>query len=144
MFGNDRQGYRQFFIDCRQKQRSGAALEPLERLIVQILNQHPEYQSLLDRGDQALEQDFLPEMGQTNPFLHLGLHISLAEQLNTDRPPGIRSLYQQMRQKLGGDAHATEHLLMDCLSKTLYQAQAQGRPPDEASYLAAIQRQLLT
>lgn len=139
MFGTDRQGYRQFFIDCRKRQLSGARLEPLEQMIVQLLDRHPEYQVLLDRGDQALEQDFLPEMGQTNPFLHLGLHISLIEQLNTDRPPGIRSLYQQLCQKLGGDTHAAEHLLMERLAETLYQAQRQARVPDETAYLADVQ-----
>lgn len=143
MFGNDRQGYRQYFLNCRAKQLAGAPLEPLEQIIVQIINQHPEYQPLLDAGDKALERDFLSGLGETNPFFHMGLHISLVEQLTTDRPQGIRSLYQEASQKLGGDNHAADHLLMDCLSETLYQAQSRGHPPDEQAYLASIQAALL-
>lgn len=142
MFGNDRQGYRQYFLNCRKKQLAGAPLEPLEQLIVRVIEQHPEYHPLLDGGEKALERDFHPALGEMNPFFHLGLHISLAEQLGTDRPAGIRSLYQAVRQKLGSDAHATDHLFMECLSDTLSQAQSQGRPPDEDSYLAAVRSRM--
>lgn len=113
-------------------------MEPLEQLIVQLIERHPEYQGLFDAGDKALEREFLPELGQTNPFLHLGLHISLVEQLNTDRPPGIRGLYQETCQKLGGDTHAAEHLFMEYLNEAMLQAQRSGRAPDEAAYMAGL------
>lgn len=138
MYGNDRQAYRQFFLNCRAKQLAGARLEPMERIIVQIIEQHPEYHGLLDAGDKALEKEFLPELGEVNPFLHLGLHISLMEQLDTDRPSGIRALYQTTCQKLGGDSHAADHLFMDHLGEAIFQAQRSGRAPDEAAYMAGL------
>lgn len=142
MFGNDRMQMRRFFTDAWRKACAGEELIPLERLLAEIIRQHPEYQPLLEAPDSALDKDFLPDFGETNPFLHMGMHISLQEQIGTDRPLGIRQLYQQVAQRVG-DNHEAEHQMMECLGKMLWEAQRENRMPDEQAYLRCI-RNLLT
>jgi hypothetical protein len=137
MFGQDRTQLRRFFVSCWQKHQRGQPLEPLEGLVAEVIGQHPEYQPLLT--EDALDRDWTPEQGETNPFLHMGMHITLAEQLQADRPPGVRSLYQRIVQRQG-EPHAAEHRMMDCLGLVLWEAQRAGRPPDEAAFLDCLKR----
>ncbi|MCC7220312.1 MAG: DUF1841 family protein [Candidatus Contendobacter sp.] len=141
MFGNDRNSLRRYYYTVWEKANTGQALEPLERLIAGIISDHPEYQPMLVDAEAALHRDYLPEMGQTNPFLHLGMHIAIHEQLGSDRPAGILGVYQQLCRK-AGDSHEAEHQMMDCLGETLWEAQRNGREPDEQAYLARLMRKL--
>jgi hypothetical protein len=123
MFGNNREDIRRFYQSTWQKHQAGTALQGLELLVAQVIRQHPEYHKLITQ-DTALAQDFSPEDGQTNPFLHMGMHITLAEQLGSDRP----------------DIHQAEHQMMECLGLVLWEAQKQNRTPDEKNYLACLRK----
>jgi hypothetical protein len=79
--------------------------------------------------------------GGENPFLHMGLHLAVREQISIDRPPGVRDLLQLLQSRLG-DLHDAEHALMDALAEALWQAQRAGTPPDEGRYLALARRRL--
>ena len=138
MFGQDREQLRRFFATSWQRRLDGETLQPLEQLVAQIVEQHPEYHSYLD-GDEQLKRDFTPEQGETNPWLHMGMHISLGEQLGADRPSGIRNLYQQISAKIG-DTHAAEHAMMECLGLVLWEAQRGNRQPDETAYLECLKK----
>jgi hypothetical protein len=137
MFGNDRTAMRRVFTEAWRKQQEGLPLEPLEQLIAGIVRQHPEYHPLIEDPDAALARDFTPEQGHTNPFLHLGMHIGLKEQVSSDRPAGISELYRRLCSKTG-DAHEAEHQMMECLGRMLWEAQRAGTTPDETAYLACI------
>ena len=139
LFGNDRNQLRALYFESWRKHQSGEPLEPLEKQIVAVIAQHPEYQRYLDDYEDALTMDFLPEMGETNPFLHMGLHIAIHEQLSTDRPSGIIGIYQQLQLRYG-DTHAAEHQMIDCLAETLWEAQRNGKAPDEKRYLARLRK----
>jgi hypothetical protein len=139
MFSNDRQSHRRIFITAWEKARAGKPLEPVEAQIVQILRQHPEYQAFISDAEAALEQDFLPEQGESNPFLHMGLHIAILDQLSIDQPAGIRRLYQHLLEKTG-DAHEAEHRIMDCLAEAIWTLQRNQAPFDERGYLDCINR----
>jgi hypothetical protein len=144
MFANDRHSMRQFFLHCHNQRRQGAPLQPLEQLVAEVIALHPEYQPLLETGEQALEQDFPPSgQAQGNPFLHMGLHIGLGEQLLADRPAGIRHLYQRLLAQYGNDRHSAEHAMMACLEHSLWQAQQQQRLPAEGEYLDCLRQQLI-
>jgi hypothetical protein len=142
MGSEDRRTVRQFFLHCWRMQQQGGPLEPLERLVAEVINQHPEYHPLLERGEAGIEQDFPPDQGLANPFLHMGMHISLREQLLSDRPQGIRDLYHRLMAQQDRDAHRTEHFMMDCLGHSLWEGQRNQQPPDEQRYLHCL-RQLL-
>jgi hypothetical protein len=139
MFSSDRKQLRQTFFDAWRKRRAGEVMTSLEEMVSQVVAMHPEYHAQLENPDQGLEKDYLPEAGESNPFLHMAMHISLQEQISTDRPPGIRLLYQRLCQKMG-DVHQAEHQLMECLAQMLWEAQANQRMPDEQAYLDCIRR----
>ena len=137
IFGQDRHELRKMYADAWQKHVDGQPMSPLESLIAGVVAQHPEYQEVLTGGD--LDKDYTPEGGQTNPFLHMGLHLGIREQVATDRPPGIAKIYQQLAAR-DGDPHAAEHRMIDCLAETLWEAQSANRAPDEALYLERLRR----
>ena len=126
------------FIESWRKHQQKLPLQPLERLIAGVIREHPEYQQLIEAPEQALDQDFLPDAGQTNPFLHMGLHLGIREQVSTDRPAGIAGVYRSLAAKSGGDAHAAEHIMIECLAETLWEAQGSGRAPDEQKYIERL------
>lgn len=136
MFTNDRQQLRQFFFDTWRKHQNKLALIPLEEAIIQVLNQHPEYHHLFNHPDQLIDKDFSATLGEANPFLHLSLHLSLHEQLQTNRPNGITSVYQTLLKTK--TAHDAEHLMMDVLAETLWDAQKNQTMPDESTYLTSL------
>ncbi|HEY2679644.1 MAG TPA: DUF1841 family protein [Steroidobacteraceae bacterium] len=115
-------------------------LSPLEALITDVVGLHPEYQGIL--GDAQAAVAFEPSVGGAeNPFLHMGLHLAVREQLSIDRPPGIRDLQRQLQARLGS-LHDAEHALMEALGEALWQAQRGGVAPDERQYLELARKRL--
>ena len=139
MFGQDRSQLRHLFFAAWHKYLAQQPLDPLEQLIASIVQQHPEYHALLGTSEEALDKDFLPELGQSNPFMHMGMHIAIREQLSTDRPAGITAAHQQLLLRLQ-DQHETEHQIMECLGRVLWESQQNNTPPDETAYLRCVQK----
>ncbi len=137
IFGENRDELRAMYADAWQARKNNLVLSPLQAQIADVIEQHPEYQPLLE--NRQLDKDFTPEHGQSNPFLHMGLHLAIGDQVKTDRPSGIRDEYQRLL-KLSGDAHSAEHRILECLGQALWEAQRAGKPPDEQRYLEQIKR----
>ena len=136
---SDRDELRRAWLDAWRKHQAGAPVEPLEAQLIDVMLQHPEYRATLTAGDEALVADWTPETGQSNPFLHMGLHLAVREALGTDRPAGIRKIYQQLLER-GMAEHDAQHVLLESLGETLWEAQRSGRPPDGSTWLARLQR----
>jgi hypothetical protein len=141
LFGQDRNQLRTIYFQSWAKFKNKQPMEPMESLIANLISKHPEYHNFFDHTEKNKNQDFTPEMGQTNPFLHLGMHISIQEQLGTQRPPEITQLYQSLCTKLG-DAHEAEHQIMDCLGEMLWNAQRNNQQPNETTYIECIRKLL--
>jgi hypothetical protein len=139
MFGQDRDSLRRYYCTVWDKARANQPLEPLERIIAEVISAHPEYQPALADAETALGREYTPELGETNPFLHMGMHIAIHEQLGSNRPAGILEVYQQLCRRLG-DSHAAEHQMMECLGETLWEAQRYRAEPDERIYLDRLWR----
>ena len=137
----DRSGLRRHYLEAWRKAREHRPLEPLEHQLVAVIGQHPEYQPLVESGPAALERDYAPESGMPNPFLHLGLHLAIREQVATDRPAGIAAVHRELSRRLG-DVHEAEHRMLERLGEALWLSQRSGRPPDEAAYLESLRRLL--
>lgn len=136
MFGNDRDSMRRFYLQCWQKFQQKQPLNALEQQVVHVVSEHPEYHALLQLNETAIQRDYLPDTGETNPFLHMGLHLGIREQVATNRPAGIVELYQQLMIKYG--THEAEHRMMDCLAESIWLAQRNNTMPDELAYLECL------
>jgi len=138
-FSEDRNSLRRMYLQAWQRYRDGLPMEPLQAQIADVVAQHPEYHPLLESGDLVLDQDWRPEQGIGNPFLHMGMHLAIREQLATDRPAGIVAVHNTLL-AMSGDVHEVEHRMAECLGETLWQSQRSGLPPDENAYLEALRR----
>ena len=137
MFNPSRDQARQFFIDAWDKSQTGNVLSPLEAIAANLVGMHPEYHAVLESGEAAIARDWTPEMGESNPFLHLSLHMAIEEQLSIDQPPGIRGAFEFQCLRLQ-DRHAALHVVLDSLAETIWRSQREGTPLDGAGYVAAV------
>ena len=135
-YGDSVQDTRQLFYSSWQKYQLKQVLLPLEKQIVDVIMIHPEYQAMLQRSTTGNDVAYFPELGQTNPFLHMGFHLAIRDQVATDRPLGITAIYHKLMHKVK-DQSAVEHLLMEHFAECLWQAQRNHSLPDEAVYLLA-------
>jgi hypothetical protein len=138
---HSREQLRRSYVEAWSRHLEGAPLTPLQALIADVIGAHPEYQLLMRNAETANAHEPAADGDTHNPFLHMGLHIAVREQVSIDRPPGVRALHGQLQARYG-DVHAAEHVLMEALGETLWQAQHAGGVPDESRYLELARRRL--
>ena len=139
LFNPSREEVRRFFCDTWQKKQANSILTPLEMLAGQWMEQHPEYHAVLGDSEAALSQDYTPERGETNPFLHLSMHLSISEQISIDQPPGIRHIANVLAQRLDSE-HEAQHRIMECLGQVLWESQRDGGQLSPEKYLLALKQ----
>jgi hypothetical protein len=137
MFAPSRDQVRQFFFETWRKYRTGEALQGIESIALEVILLHPEYHAVLGDPERYLEQEYFPEMGETNPFLHLSMHLSLEEQVSIDQPIGVRAALLRLSQSLGS-RHDACHAAIECLAEMIWRAQRDGTAPDAVAYLACL------
>ncbi len=137
IFPQDRDELRQMYADAWRKFCSDEILSPLEAQIAGVVDEHPEYHQVI--VDEKREASYAPDGDQTNPFLHMGLHLALREQVSTDRPTGIAAIQNNLLKKYG-DRHAAEHRMLEALAETLWEAQSRNSAPDEVKYLDRLRK----
>ena len=133
MFSQDRKKQRQYLADSWQKYINNIPLQPLEKQLVSIIEIHPEYHDLIDN----IDNEYFPEQGEINPFLHINLHLALRDQLSTNQPKGIKEVHQKLI-KQHNDPHVVEHLMMECIAEMIYLSQKNNTAMDQESYLNCI------
>jgi len=116
-------------------------MDPMQEVVATIVELHPEYHDLLE-NEEIVDKDFSAETGESNPFLHMSMHIALHEQISTNRPEGINDCYQKLCIQFGGP-HDAEHAMMECLGEALWHAQRNQTMPDETAYLECIKKLLV-
>jgi hypothetical protein len=92
---------RRFFCEVWRKHGAGLPLDAMESQAAPWVADHPEYAGDLADLDAALAAVYTVEDGRTNPFLHLSMHLSIAEQVSIDQPSGIRQAVQLLANRLG-------------------------------------------
>lgn len=139
MFSPSQADVRRFFCSVYAKAQKGQALEAIEIIASQWIDEHSEYHADLADADAALGKAYDVEGGKSNPFLHLSMHLSISEQCSIDQPRGIRQaveLLSRRRQSL----HDAHHEVMECLGRMMWESQRSGRPPDGAAYIDCVQQ----
>ena len=134
--GMSRDQLREMYRAAWRKFRAEQTLSPLEKQIVAVISEHPEYRVIIESAAADLA-NYSPRSGQLNPWLHMGLHLAIREQVATDRPKGIAEIHRRLAAKLG-DAHAAEHAMLEPLGQALWEAQRANRMPDEQAYLERL------
>lgn len=131
------------YAEAWAKHLARSPLTVLEAQIADVISVHPEYQPVVADAGSALEFEPNTAGSTDNPFLHMGLHLAVREQVSIDRPPGIRDLLREMQSRFG-ERHRAEHMLMEALGEELWTAQREGREPDEQRYLKLARDRLTT
>ncbi|MBC7860995.1 MAG: DUF1841 family protein [Burkholderiaceae bacterium] len=139
MFTPSSDDVRRFFCEVYRKHGAKEILSPLEAIALDWIVQHPEYEDALRDVETALTRDYSVEGGQANPFLHLSMHLSIAEQISIDQPVGIRAACHSLTQRLDSE-HAAHHQIMECLGQMIWNSQRSGLPPDGAAYVECVRR----
>ena len=139
MFNPSRNQAREFLFETWRKHRAAEVLTPLEALTLEVILRHPEYHAVLEDRERYLDRDWKPEGGETNPFMHLQMHLAIEEQLSIDQPPGIRDAVQALARRHDSE-HDAQHDVMECLAETLWQAQRHGAGFDNGRYLDCVKR----
>jgi hypothetical protein len=139
IFNPTREEVRRFFCDTWKKKTGDHILTPMETIASDWMVEHPEYHALLADPEGAVAQDYTPERGETNPFLHLSMHLSISEQISIDQPPGIKAISEKLAKKLGSE-HEAQHAIMECLGQVMWEAQREGRALSPEKYLEALQK----
>lgn len=139
MFADDRDSLRRMYAEAWHRHSRALPMEPIHAQIADVVAIHPEYQGLIEAPDHVVRQEWSPDEGQTNPFLHMGMHLAIRDQVATDRPAGITRVHARLLRR-SGDRHAVEHLMMECLGTVLWEAQRRSGGPDEAAYLECLRR----
>jgi Domain of unknown function (DUF1841) len=134
MFQPTRDQARDTFFEAWRKYRSGQPVSGIEALALEVILLHPEYHAALEHPERTRDKDYVDE---SNPFLHMSLHVALEEQLSINQPPGIAQRFQSLVAKFH-DRHAALHQALECLAETVWRAQRDGAPPDARAYLECL------
>ena len=145
MFNPTREQARDFLFETWRKFRAPELLTAMESMAVEVISLHPEYHTMLDDRERFVakyrDRDYPPEFGETNPFLHLNMHLSIREQVSIDQPQGVKGFHVALSNKLG-TALAAEHEMMDCLAEMIWQAQRHRTGPDAQIYLGCLDKKI--
>ena len=141
LYNPSRDQARQFLFDAWAKFKLNSILTDLEKIAVEVMQMHPEYHAVLNEPEHYLQQQYFPEMGETNPFLHLSLHLSVIEQVSINQPIGIAKIYGTLCQKYN-DKHLAQHDLLECLAETIWHSQRNHLPLDSTHYLNLLKHRI--
>ena len=139
MFDPSREQVREFFFETWRKYRAGEVLAGLEAVALDVALSHPEYHGALADPERFRDREYLPELGESNPFLHLSMHLAIEEQLSIDQPAGVSGFFTALATK-HGDRHKAVHDTMECLGEMVWRSQRDRAPPDAAAYLDCMEK----
>jgi Domain of unknown function (DUF1841) len=147
LFNPSRDEVREFFFAAWTKFKAQQILTDLEKIALGVMHMHPEYHAILDKPEQFKQQEFFPEFGETNPFLHMSLHLSILEQISINQPIGITDIYEKLKLKHQTEhqfEHQAQHDILECLAETIWQAQRNNTGMDSMQYLQLLQQKART
>mgnify|MGYP003583384066 CR=1 FL=1 len=84
MYDVNTQDVRRSLAQVLQQRMLPLKLDALAQKALRNLQAHPEYHHYLDNIEDYLEKTWTPEAEETNPFLHMSLHMSIQEQAGID------------------------------------------------------------
>jgi hypothetical protein len=134
--GQNRDQLRETYRAAWRRFKQQHTLSPLDKQVVAVISEHPEYHVIVESSAADLA-NYSPRGGQLNPWLHMGLHLAIREQVSTDRPAGIAGVHSRLAARMGS-VHEAEHRMLEVLAEALWEAQRAGSAPDENAYLERL------
>ncbi len=145
LFNPSRDEVRTFFFVAWVKFKAQKPLTDLEKIAINVIHMHPEYHAILDAPEQFKSQEYFPEFGETNPFLHISLHLSILEQISINQPMGIAGIYEALKLKHQNEhsfEHKAQHDILECLAESIWQAQRNNSALDANYYVKLLQQKV--
>ena len=143
LFNPSRDEVREFFFNAWSHYQAQKPLTDLEKIALSVMHMHPEYHAILSAPEQFKHQEYFPEFGETNPFLHMSLHLSILEQISIDQPIGIADVYAQLKLKHQNEhnvEHKAQHDILECLGESIWQAQRNNAALNAEYYVQLLQQ----
>ena len=69
---------REMYRSAWRKFKGQHTLSPLDKQIVAVISEHPEYRVIIESAAADLA-NYSPRSGQLNPWLHMGLHLAIRD-----------------------------------------------------------------
>ena len=132
---------RQPFFDAWKKFHQHQPLTDLEKQLVQVILDHPEYHAIFHDPVHFLDKVYSSDQ-ESNPHMHLSIHLVLRDQISLDNPQGIRPIYQQLCEHYGNPLEA-EHAMIECLIQELWPVMNGGQPFNNERYLQQLRQAVL-
>lgn len=145
LFNPSRDEVREFFFNTWAQFSAQKPLSDLEKIALGIMHMHPEYHAILNAPQQFMHQEYFPEFGETNPFLHMSLHLSIAEQISINQPIGIKDIDEKLKLKYQSEhdfEHKAQHDILECLGESIWQAQRNNTALDANYYVQLMQQKV--
>jgi len=136
MFEPTREQARGFFFETWRKYQAKEPLAGVETIVLDVILLHPEYHGLLEDASRYQDKDYTEE---SNPFLHMSLHLLMEEQLSIDQPPGVLQHFTALQAK-AGNRHDALHEALECLAEMVWRSQKDQTPPDAGFYLDCLKK----
>jgi hypothetical protein len=96
-------------------------------------------QFFIDTWHKHKTQQILSPL-EANPFLHLSMHLAIAEQLSIDHPRGIRDACDKLASRT--NQHEAVHEIMECLGTVVWESQRLGKALDSDAYIELIRQRV--
>jgi hypothetical protein len=145
LFNPSRDEVREFFFNAWAQFKVQKPLTDLEKIALAVMYMHPEYHGILNAPQQCKSQEYFPEFGETNPFLHMSLHLSILEQISINQPIGIADIYEKLKLKHQNEhifEHQAQHDILECLGEVIWQAQRNNTDIDANYYVQLLQQKV--
>ena len=139
MLFQNRDESRTYFYNVWKKQKNRLPLQPIEVIIFDVISDHPEYHRYLENKNSMFENNFSENDNEINPFLHMGMHIALKEQINSNRPIGINEIFTRISSK-SISMHDAEHKMIECLERSLWEAHYKNEIPSDNRYIECLKK----
>ena len=120
MFSTDQTQLRSFYKNSWDKFKNKEPLSDLEKQVASIILEHPEYHHFFDNLD--IRSDINTNKNPNSPFLHLGLHLGIRDQIAINTPAGISDIYKNLYNQYK-DPHICEHKMLEILAEELWESQ---------------------
>ena len=145
LFNPSRSEVREFFFNIWAQFNAQKPLTDLEKIALGVIHMHPEYHPILNAPAQFMHQEYFPEFGETNPFLHMSLHLSILEQISINQPIGIADIYEKLKLKHQNEhdfEQKAQHDILECLGESIWQAQRNNTALDANYYVQLLQQKV--